>query len=147
MIAGEGFVPSGTTQLSPDLTHLDAALRFVRKFAKQCGFSAQDINKIEVVIEEVLVNIISYGKLKKDQKITLTISLFNDGMEIIVKDPGIPFNPLTNPKNFVPREYLKSKKKGGLGIFFIINLADIIRYKRSDGMNILTLIKLLTTSI
>jgi len=139
--AGEQFIFNETIQLLPELASLKFALRVARKFSLKCGFTAQAAGNIELVVEEVLVNIISYGKLENEQKISLHLSFANEDLEIVIKDPGIAFNMLTNPKNFTPGECLELIKKGGLGIFLVINLMDSVRYKRVEGINILSLIK------
>lgn len=139
--AGEQFIFNETLQLLPELACLEFALNVARQFSLKCGFTAQAAGNIELVVEEILVNIISYGKLEHDQKISLHLSFANEELEIVIKDPGIAFNMLTNPKNFTPGERLELIKKGGLGIFLVINLMDSVRYKRVEGINILSLIK------
>ncbi|MEQ9575215.1 MAG: ATP-binding protein, partial [Rhodospirillales bacterium] len=53
-----------------------------------------------------------------------------------------PFNPLEMPDPDVEAA-LEDREIGGLGIFLARQMMDVIRYRRADGFNCLTLVKLL----
>lgn len=141
MTAGKQFSFQESLQILPHLDSLEIALKTVRRFVLKCGFEELDISNIALVVEEVLVNIISYAKLRQEQAIIMDLFFAENDLEIVFKDPGVAFNVLTNPKNFVPGDPLKLTENGGLGIFFVINLMDILRYKRFEETNVLSLIK------
>ena len=62
------------------------------------------------------------------------------GLEIIIADEGIPFNPLSVPEPDV-HVPIEERMIGGLGIFMIRKLADDVTYERDGNRNVLTLVK------
>lgn len=125
------------------LDQLYEMLRYIREQAALIGFEKPRILKIELAAEEALVNIISYGYPEKSGDIHIHCSNPEKvGLKIIIKDHGIPFNPLLHASNFNRNPVFDLESKiGGYGIFFIFKLMDEVNYIRDNGINILTLIK------
>lgn len=120
-------------------------LNYVHQEIDQFGFIC-DTRKIELSVEEIVVNIISYGyKHVSSKNATITISCDllaqKNGIAIYIQDHGIPYNPLES-KN-AKRSALASVEEpiGGLGIFLTLHLMDKVEYARESDSNILTLIK------
>lgn len=103
---------------------------------------SQDLSvKINLVIEEALSNIIFYAfKDKNKHDIKISVSIKNSVLEIIFKDDGIPFNPLSQQK---PDINLPAEERpiGGLGIFLMSQVMDEMHYSRNKNQNILKLTK------
>ena len=61
-------------------------------------------------------------------------------MEIIFRDQGIPFNPMSAKE---PDTTLSAEEReiGGLGIFLVRKTMDRVEYEYKDGENILHLYK------
>lgn len=129
------------------LDQLYEMLRYVREHAVLIGFERSHILKIELAAEEALVNIINYGYPQQNGDIHIHCSDRDiKGLKIIIKDHGIPFNPLVHASNFTPILDIETvinieTKIGGYGIFFIFKLMDEVNYMRDEDSNILTLIK------
>ena len=98
------------------------------------------INKIELAIEELLVNILNYSYPDKIGDVEVSYS-FNNSSGFIVKivDMGIPFNPLLLSEADISSS-LEERKAGGLGIYFVKKIADNIEYRHYEGKNILKLV-------
>ena len=98
--------------------------------------------QIEVAIEEILVNIVSYAGLSEADGIEVRCEILEHPLRIVVQflDGGIPFDPLakadpdTTPKGLMSRE-------GGLGIFMVKQMMDDVSYTYENGKNILTILK------
>lgn len=118
-------------------------LDFVRSHAKSMDFDNSSINKIELATEEVLVNIISYGYPNRTGEIYIFClpCQKSKGLKIVIKDSGIPYNPLKNRREFDSKQALEERSIGGYGIFFILNLMDEVNYEREEDFNVLTLVK------
>lgn len=130
------------------LKNLYEMLDFVRRHAQNCGFEVAYINKIELATEEVLVNIINYGYPKGEGSVEIQCSFTEEeGLKIVIKDGGIPYNPLKDKKTFNLQGALEERSVGGYGIFFILSLMDEVVYAREENFNILTLKKHLTTQV
>lgn len=126
------------------LDNLLDMLAFVKRHAQQIGFPEQQLNKIELASEEILVNIISYGYPGSIGLIEIQCipSSHNPGLQIVVIDQGIPFNPLikaSNAKHYDPLS--ESHHLGGYGIFFVLEIMDEVSYQRKGSQNVLTLYK------
>ena len=98
--------------------------------------------KIRVSIDELLNNTISYGfQDKNPHTIEINIELIEDGIEITIIDDGIEFNPWDreSPDTL---ESMEEREIGGLGIYMVENLMDVVGYRRKINKNINSLIKL-----
>ena len=61
-------------------------------------------------------------------------------LTILLKDAGVPFNPLEKEDPDVTLS-AEDREIGGLGIFLCKKLMDHIEYKYEDGCNVLTMSK------
>jgi len=124
------------------LDNLYDMLLFVRSDAETLGFDEIEISKIELATEEALVNIISYGYPVTSGHIEVSCErIENNGFKVILKDNGVPFNPLSNSKRFDPEAPVEARAVGGYGVFFITKIMDEVIYDRVGESNILTMIK------
>jgi serine/threonine-protein kinase RsbW len=128
------------------LDHLYDMLAFVRHFALQQGFDDILSDKIMLATEEALVNIIRHGYAGDDNKGEVEISCekcqSKPGMKILIKDQGVPFDPIQKAhekrQKTTPQEEL-----GGYGILIYVGLMDQVEYYRTEEGNLLFLIKYL----
>lgn len=126
-----------------DIEMLTYMMKWVRDRIREAGFSETHGKKLEVALEEALVNIIHYAYQHKKGKIDLQCFCYLDRVEFKIKDQGFPFNPLLLNPDFegLSNTPLEERQEGGLGIFLIRQYMDDIRYERNESYNILTLIK------
>lgn len=117
-------------------------LQFISEQTQAFGFNQNQSSKIEVAIEEALVNIISYGYPSRSGSIEIECSEFEkSGFKITLKDSGIPYNPLALFKSFDPNAPLEIRSIGGFGVHLIREIMDKVDYQHEQNRNILTLIK------
>jgi serine/threonine-protein kinase RsbW len=113
----------------------------VERFGAEHACPGPVINDVNVVLDEVLSNIISYGYEDGEQSDILVRLDYRPGEVLVeVEDAGKPFDPLKAPPPDlgVP---LEARQVGGLGIHFIKSLMDDVAYARVDGKNRLRLRK------
>jgi serine/threonine-protein kinase RsbW len=126
------------------LDHLYDMMHYVRENTAKTGFNEAERVKIELAVEEALVNIINYGYPNSEGHISLTCNVQkNECLTVVIEDKGISYNPLKNKKLFDPNSSLEMRGVGGYGIFFILKIMDEVKYDRKNDFNILTLIKYL----
>ena len=117
--------------------------RELERFAEELGWSMKYVFQLNLVLDEVITNAISYGyEDPGNHEISVDMTLDDRCFRIVVCDNAAPFNPLEDgppPELEVPLE--SRRHVGGLGIHIIKNLMDVIRYERRDGKNILTMEK------
>ncbi|MFA6597418.1 MAG: SpoIIE family protein phosphatase [Ignavibacteriaceae bacterium] len=112
-------------------------------FCKALNFSLSVIYKLRLVMEEILVNAISYSfPDEKSHYIQIKIKSYVGNVVMEFLDDGVEFNPLDVPE---PKDIpLEERKPGGIGIYLVKTLMDKFEYRRINGKNKLTVSKKLT---
>ncbi len=96
---------------------------------------------MNLVIEEAVTNIIFYAfNDNRKHEINIYISVEDNILTILIRDNGIPFDPLSQQKPDITSA-AEERKVGGLGIFLISEIMDEVHYSRKKNQNILTLTK------
>jgi len=126
-------------RLPAKLESLETFRSFVLQTIKGWNITQEIVPKIELVLEEVLINIINYAypTEKGDMEVKCTL-LNKDKLCFVIQDCGKPFNPLTKDSPDL-RTDLSKRKIGGLGIFLVRKMVDELDYQRKEGKNILKL--------
>jgi len=122
--------------LRNNLSEIERLASAVMQFGRDNSFSDKDIFDINLALEEVVNNIISYAyKDKNEHQINIHLEL--EGAELVLKveDDGIPFNPLEVPEPDINKP-LEERQPGGLGLFFVRNLTYKLKYRRDKDKNI-----------
>ncbi|HDS08851.1 MAG TPA: ATP-binding protein [Firmicutes bacterium] len=122
------------------LENLEQLHNFVRDRLSETGFAKKDMNQILVAAEEAIINVLSYAYPESEGEIKVICEDTPESFTIILKDTGIPFNPLSLPEPDVKLP-IQDRKIGGLGIFMIKQIMDDVKYDREADWNIFTLIK------
>lgn len=130
-----------------EFTDLLAMLNFIQEEAMKRQFKGEVVGKIVLAIEEALVNVIKHGY--PDEKGMLEICCRTPsipGIQIIIKDQGISFNPIEKRQQVAKRNKaftFDDAPMGGYGIPIFMEVMDHVEYHRSDEGNHLSLIKYL----
>jgi serine/threonine-protein kinase RsbW len=127
-----------TIALPAKLENLERLMESVSKCARTQGFDQKKVNKIELAIEEVLVNIFNYSYPEKPGEVEINCKMENGRFIIEIIDSGIPFD-MTSLSDPDLTADVEERKIGGLGIFLVKKMVDEVRYRREKDRNILTL--------
>jgi len=128
-----------TIQLSATMESLEPLEAFVLEPARALGAPAEMLGDMRLVLEEVLVNIISYGYPGSRGDIRVDWTADENGTcRIRIRDWGVPFNPLEAPAPDLDVDFTE-RTVGGLGILLVRQLAHDVWYERDDDSNVLTL--------
>ncbi|NRA89675.1 MAG: ATP-binding protein [Simkaniaceae bacterium] len=131
-----------TTKFPAQLAFLHSMLGWIRERLEGSGLSDVEIRRIEIALEEGLVNVISYAYQGVEGEITLQYrQVVGEYIEIVIEDSGLPFNPLRHKKEIDPLIPVEELEEGGLGILFMQKLMDKVEYQRVYEKNLLTLRK------
>jgi len=126
--------------LPADLRSLPEFLEFVVQGAKDAECSEEKLWKLELALEEAVVNVIRYT-YPEGKAGTIQVGYrpeANGWFCVRICDAGQAFDPLSvGPPLLTPK--IEERPIGGLGIFFIKLMADEIGYRRENDMNHLTL--------
>ncbi len=98
--------------------------------------------QIEVAIEEILVNIVSYAGLSEDDGVEIRCEVLEDPLRVVLQflDGGVPFDPLASGDPDISPEAIM-EREGGLGIFMVKKMMDNVSYAYEEGKNTLTILK------
>ena len=117
--------------------NLDTVMDFVNERIAHCSMKIQ--NQIGIVVDEVFANIAEYAYNPKGGDVTVEIKV-GDSIVISFEDSGIEYNPLTAEAPDITAG-VDERELGGLGIFMVKNIMDLVEYKREGDKNILTIQK------
>ena len=132
-------------ELKSSLDELDQLCQNLETFGKKFGLSKKLIFEINLALDELFTNIISYGfKDNQEHTIKVTLRPQNDELCLCIEDDGKPFNPIDFETPNVSCS-VEECKIGGLGIHIMKKLMDEVCYERCGGKNVLNLKKKLET--
>jgi anti-sigma regulatory factor (Ser/Thr protein kinase) len=125
-------------RLQASLENLEALRDFVAGYARRAGLDKAQVRRLELALEEAVVNIIHHAYGGQGGALELCCSPVQDGVAIRLVDEGPPFNPLEAPA-VPPLTDIASQRIGGMGIHMFRSLADGLSYRREKGRNVLTM--------
>lgn len=130
----------GSLCLPAELDHLPAFLDHVRQMAEVVGMAAAQASRLELAVEEALVNVCSYAYADQTPTgaVRCRVVVQPDGLQVEIADEGPPFDPLARPDPDTALE-LDQREPGGLGILLIKSLVSEVSYRREDHRNVLTI--------
>ena len=132
-------------ELKSSLSELDRLCQNLETFGKKFGLSKKLIFEINLALDELFTNIISYGfKDDKEHVIKVTLTPRNDELCLCIEDDGRPFNPTDFETPDVSCS-VEECKIGGLGIHIMKKLMDEVCYERCGDKNVLNLKKKMET--
>jgi sigma-B regulation protein RsbU (phosphoserine phosphatase) len=125
--------------LKNDLSELQRLNQIVTEFAERHGLASELVFRLNLVLEEIITNVISYGyKDGLGHEISVRLSWKDPNIKVEVEDDGRPFNPLEAPPPDMVKP-LAERNVGGLGIHLVREMMDELEYRRESDKNILVL--------
>ncbi len=113
---------------------------FVRDGAEEAGVDAQEFGKLELVLEEILINVARYAYTPETGAVEVSyVPAGPHKIRIEIADCGRVFNPLEADPPDLSRG-LADRPIGGLGVFLVRSMVDSIDYRREQGRNILSFV-------
>jgi serine/threonine-protein kinase RsbW len=133
------------TVMANDMEDLGRLPPQLEAFAEQADLPPDVAMHIDIVLDELLVNTISYGYPDgRAGRISLRMQV-DDGVTIVIEDDGDAFDPLSVAPPDLDTD-LEHRQIGGLGVHFVRSMMDSADYQRVDGVNRITLTKQLSRS-
>jgi len=133
-----------TVSFKNQLAEIERLGQVVTEFAERHQWSPRTLFEVNVSLEELLTNVISYGyEDTQEHEIILRLSFADGEMTAEIEDDGRPFNPLevAEPDLDIP---LEERQVGGLGIFMVRKFMTDLTYQRHEGKNLVILKKKIT---
>ena len=123
------------------LENMESLIAYAQNIWTEMGMDSALADKLHLVLEEILVNIVKYAYPDSDSKGDISLSC---GMQdqksfcMQIKDHGQAFNPL-DLEDPDTNEDLEKRPIGGLGIYLVKQISDFMEYKRENQTNIITI--------
>ena len=130
-----------TLTIKNDVRDVAEFSRFIKSVSEELALETSIARQIRLAVEEAVVNVIDYAYPAGTEG-DITIQLLSDGsvMHIKIIDSGVAFDPTEVHKADTTLS-AEDRRIGGLGILLVREQMDSINYERTDGKNVLTLIK------
>ena len=117
-------------ELKSDLDELETLCQHLNHFGEITGLSEACIHDMNICLDEMFTNIVSYGfEDDLEHIISFTINLDNLELTLIIEDDGI------TPPDLIDVRIV------GLGIHIVRKLMNAISYKRESNKNKFTMTK------
>jgi anti-sigma regulatory factor (Ser/Thr protein kinase) len=124
-----------------DLAELSRVAESVEEFCANQAIPAACAFKLNVALEELLTNTISYG-YGDEGRHEIAIDIAREGEMIVTElsDDGRAFDPLNAPPPDLDST-IEDRRIGGLGVHLVKTMMDDVTYAYRDGRNHVTLRK------
>ena len=110
------------------------ALSAARTFAGTAGLGADASDRLAVIVEEWVANIVEHGRPAPHSLVTLRLEIAGQGVRLTFSDAGVAFDPReaadTGPN---------LERGGGAGLALVAAWTEVEDYRRARGRNRLTL--------
>lgn len=132
-----------TLKLEAEMDELPGVSDFVKRALLEIGCSEKMCKQIDIVVEEIFVNIVSYAYPgdAAEKPVLVECGRKDHCAYLTFHDNGVQYNPLE--KEDPATDVAEKMTIGGYGIFMVKNIMDEIeyRYVYENGENILRMWK------
>jgi anti-sigma regulatory factor (Ser/Thr protein kinase) len=111
----------------------------IHEFCIESGIPDGRYHDIILIVDEIVTNVISYAYQDgKEHEFSLHLNEYDQHVSINLIDNGIAFNPLEREDPDICSS-IEERQIGGLGIFIVKQLAEVVEYSRVDEQNRLSI--------
>ena len=110
---------------------------FIHHGAHTAGLEPDDVNRLDLVMEEILVNIARYAYAPESGEAEVAYVVDGPSLLVEISDRGKKFNPLEAALPDLALG-LADRPIGGLGVLLVKQIVGSLTYRRVDGRNVLS---------
>ena len=123
------------------LENLEFFIKEAKSVSMTAGLSPSEVGRVELCVEEVVVNIINYAYPEGEEGfVRMECSNERDAVIIKIEDAGIAFDMSQKEDPDISSD-AEDRAIGGLGVFLVKELMDEVIYSREENLNVLVLRK------
>ena len=127
--------------LANDLREIAAAAAKIDAFCEAHTLASQIAYAVNLAIDEILTNTISYGYDDDEtHRIELILRLEGEALVVVIVDDSRAFDPSLAQQPDIGAS-VEDRDLGGLGLFLVQQMMDGVAYQRVDDCNVVTLTK------
>ena len=124
-----------------DLREITAVAAKIDAFCEFRTLGPQIAYAVNLAIDEILTNTISYGYDDDEpHRMELIVRLEDEMLVVVIVDDSRVFNPSLLRKPDIEAS-IEDRALGGLGLFLVQQMMDGVAYQRRGGCNVVTLTK------
>lgn len=113
--------------LPNDISYLPIAQLCVRELSRKFGFPEEEVDRIDLGLEETVANVVQHAfEIGEAATFDIICQKIPLGMEIIIKDKGLPFDPSQAPDFRPPAS--EADDPAGLGLFLARRAMDKVSF-------------------
>ena len=137
-----GAVESSTLRVENRMDRWPEMRTALHEYGLCAGMEPRALKRIEMAIEELVVNIVNYSQAEwMELEVTgCALQVTGYGLQVTLRDNGVPFDPTQQAEVDIER-VTAERQIGGLGIALVRHIADEVQYCREEEINTLTIIK------
>ena len=117
---------------------LDRLTAAVESLAEQENWPAALTFKVNLVLEELVLNVINYAYDESGHHVEVQLACHEEGLVIEITDEGKPFDPLNDAPEPDMESPMEDRRIGGLGVYLVRTITSDMQYRREDGKNRMT---------
>ena len=127
--------------LPNDIVTIPQLNEFIDTVAEEVGLDMSLTMSLNLALEEAVVNVMDYAYPEGQRgDVDIEVTADQQWLTFVISDTGIAFDP-TAKEDVDTTLSAEERPIGGLGIFLVRQLMDVIDYKREGNKNVLTLRK------
>ncbi len=115
-----------------ELERLTAA---VETLAEQDEWPAALTFKVNLVLEELVLNVINYAYDESGHHLDVQLTCNEEDLVIEITDEGKAFDPLHDAPDPDMESPMEERRIGGLGVYLVRTMTSEMQYRREDGKN------------
>jgi anti-sigma regulatory factor (Ser/Thr protein kinase) len=127
-------------KVEPRREELERVHAAIEELAEREGWSAGLIFRVNLILEELVINIMDYGDDEGRHRIEVTVTSDPDEVVMDLVDSGKPFDPTHDAPEPDIGASLDERRVGGLGVYLTRTMVEEMRYRREAEHNHLTLV-------
>ncbi len=127
-------------KVEPRREELERIHAAVEELAEREEWSAGLIFRVNLILEELVINIMDYGDDEGRHRIEVTVTSDPDEVVMDLVDSGKPFDPTHDAPEPDLGASLDERRVGGLGVYLTRTMVKEMRYRREAEHNHLTLV-------
>lgn len=125
--------------LTNNISEIAKLSEWAETIAEEVGLSSDKIFQMNLALEEVVVNVMSYAYPDQENaEFSVKAETGDNQIRFVIDDTGIPFDPteVEEPDTSLP---IEERPVGGLGIMLVKQFMKDVTYERKGNHNLLYL--------
>lgn len=132
---------SNSITLTNNVEEVQRLNLFVDEVCEQAGADMALSMQLNLALEEAVVNVINYAYASGTTgQVRVEARCEGGSLTFVISDSGVPFDPTAAAEADTTLS-AEERPIGGLGIFLVRQIMDVVTYERIDNRNVLTLTK------